>query len=74
MLSALCSVEHFVADAPQGRMFKGGARSEGHKTIAENGAISVTARLDAILCSGGLTPKLRREGGRLRLQPSSLSG
>ena len=52
---------------------EGGARSEGHITITENRAISVTARLHAILCLGGVTPKLGREGagcGKTGLDPT----
>ena len=74
MLSALCSVGYYVADAAMSRMAAGGARSEGHITITVNRAISATARRHAILYLGGVTPKLCREAGRPPPQPFFLSG
>ena len=70
-ISGLCVVDDFVAEDSRRRTGTGGARAERHITITGSRAISAVPHLCASHHFGAMSPKLRREEGRL--QPRHLS-
>ncbi len=71
--AAFCVVDDFVAEDSRRRTGTGGARTERHITITGSRAISAVPHLCASHHFGAMSPKLRREEGRLQPRPSFLS-